>query len=500
LKGLFHFDAVEPILVCESVRGLAMADLLRARDAVTRADLVELRLDGVPQPDPVAAIAGRRLPAVVTCRPRWEGGAFDGDEATREAWLDVALRAGAEFVDVEWRAPWRAGFLSRWPGRVVLSWHDFEGTPPDLVRQAGEMAAAGAAVVKVAVMTWRLRDLEPLFTLRRAFGPATRAVVIGMGAAGAVTRILPHRFGSAWTYAGDGVAPGQLSTSRLVQEFRVRATTPGTAIFGVVGPAAGALPATALHNAAFATRGIDAVCVPFETGDFEDFVAIAERLDIAGASVTHPLTAAARQTAVRADAEAVRTGTADGVRREADGTWVAANAEVEAFLAPLAGQPLAGARAAVLGSGPGARAAVAGLAARGAVVAVYDAAQPEAAQDVAEQYGGEAGTWPPELGAWDLLVNTTDPAEHDRPAVEASIVHGGLVYDLVCDLEPSRLMAAAADRGCRTVGGLETLVAHTARQFEWWTGQPAPTDVMRAAALQRLAEIRAARARTMAER
>ena len=60
-----------------------MADLRRARDCVQDADLVELRLDGVTDVDVAGALAGRTRPVVVTCRPKWEGGRFDGPEETR---------------------------------------------------------------------------------------------------------------------------------------------------------------------------------------------------------------------------------------------------------------------------------------------------------------------------------------------------------------------------------------------------------------------------------
>src|SRR5262245_58820881 len=91
-------------MLVETVTGRTMADLRAARDAVTRADMVELRLDGVQDIDVTGALAGRALPVVVTCRPTWEGGRFDGSEQLRRSILREALDRGAEFVDVEWRA------------------------------------------------------------------------------------------------------------------------------------------------------------------------------------------------------------------------------------------------------------------------------------------------------------------------------------------------------------------------------------------------------------
>ena len=98
------------------------ADLRQARDRVTGADLVELRLDTVRDPDVAGALQGRRTPVVITCRASWEGGSFEGSEAERHAILEEAVGGGAENVDVEWKAgfhdllshprPWHRPFVA----------------------------------------------------------------------------------------------------------------------------------------------------------------------------------------------------------------------------------------------------------------------------------------------------------------------------------------------------------------------------------------------------
>ena len=69
--------------LCVTVTAATTAELRQLRDAVTDADLVELRLDSVHDPDVAAALAGRRRPVIVTCRPTWEGGGFGGSEEER---------------------------------------------------------------------------------------------------------------------------------------------------------------------------------------------------------------------------------------------------------------------------------------------------------------------------------------------------------------------------------------------------------------------------------
>ena len=83
------------------------------------------------------------------------------------------------------------------------------------------MAALDPEVVKVASPS---RASPSAAASRASPGgiAGRRMVLIAMGEAGLVTRICPARFGSCWTYAGDGVAPGQIGIERLLGEFRFR--------------------------------------------------------------------------------------------------------------------------------------------------------------------------------------------------------------------------------------------------------------------------------------
>src|SRR6186997_2151055 len=209
-----------------------MAELRAARDEVTRADMVELRLDGVQDVDVAGVLAGRKLPVIVTCRPTWEGGRFDGSEERRHVILGEALDRGAEYVDIEWRAGF-TDLITRDPRRVVLSSHDFQRVPDDLAARATAMRQAGGATIKIAIPAARLSDALALLPI----GAGGDAVVIAMGDAGLSSRLLASRFGSKWTYAGDAIAPGQIPLARMLDEFRFRSVGPNTAIYGVVGNA-----------------------------------------------------------------------------------------------------------------------------------------------------------------------------------------------------------------------------------------------------------------------
>src|SRR5256885_1724072 len=119
-------------LLCVTVTAPTTAELRRLRDEIDNADLIELRLDSVADPNAAAALAGRRRPVIVTCRPTWEGGHFTGSEEERKRVLADALALGADYVDLEWRARFDDLIANAGGGRIVLSSHDFHGVPIDL--------------------------------------------------------------------------------------------------------------------------------------------------------------------------------------------------------------------------------------------------------------------------------------------------------------------------------------------------------------------------------
>ena len=481
-------------LLCETVTGQSTAELRMARDAAV-ADMVEVRLDGVADLDVAAALAGRSKPVVVTCRPQWEGGRFSGSEEERHRILAEAVSLGAEFVDVEWAAlhaihkPGFADIVERSPSRVVVSSHDFDGVPRDVEARARDMRSYGAAVIKIAVMPQALRDTLPLRTIARDGD----AVVVGMGDAGVPTRLLAARFGSRWSYAGNGVAPGQIPAERMLSQFRFHDIGPATRVFGVVSSTAMQSFSPVMHNAAFAAAGIDAVYVPLQTAEFGDFDEFAAALGIEGVSVTIPFKGDALRAASDADDLTRQVGAANTLRRHKDDAWEATNTDVAGFLAPLEqafGRPLAGARAAVLGGGGSARAVVVALLSRGARVTLHTRRR-EQAEAVTESLrmgppeGGhyaapEIGDWPIRDG-WDLLVNCTplgSPTMRDESPLPGGPFGGRLVYDLTYGAGESRLIREAREAGCQTLDGLPMLIAQAERQFEWWTGRPPQPRVM----------------------
>ena len=479
-----------PPLVCVTVTAATTAELRKRRDAVTDADLVELRLDTVGDPDVAGALAGRSRPVIVTCRPIWEGGQFRGSEEERRRLLTEALTLGAEYVDVEWRAHFDDLITACGGRRIVLSTHDFDMPPIDLVARVHAMRSTGAEVVKLAVRTRRLADCLPLLEIASNGDNRSGLVLIGMGEYGMATRILASRFGSMWTYAGSLSDLGQLTAGKLLEEYGFRTLSAATDVYGIVGRPVAHSVSPAMHNAAFRAARLDAVYLPFPAVDVDDFVGLARALGVKGASVTVPYKVALYERVDEADAVARRIGAINTIRVE-QGRWFGGNTDASAFLEPLRRHgSLEGTRVAVLGAGGAARAVAIALASTAAAVTIH-ARDRQQAEDVARLGTAEAGEWPLPARSWDLLVNCTPigmyPRVNDTP-VDLTELTGRTVYDLVYNPPVTRLLREAATAGCQIIGGLEMLVAQAQEQFHWWTDVRPAAAVMREAALRRLAE------------
>jgi len=195
-------------------------------------DVVEVRLDKTgPVPDWLARcqeIEKRGWPVLLTIRLRNEGGEWAGGDARRFPLFEKALFELAG-VDVEWRSKivYPVAILAKRKRKVcVISYHDFEKTPPAekleaIVSEAQELAS----VVKIATRLNGAGDEDVLRTLlaRKWKRPLC---VIGMGAKWTHTRVLFPKLGSclAYGYLDSAMAPGQMSAAELTRQLGVEKT------------------------------------------------------------------------------------------------------------------------------------------------------------------------------------------------------------------------------------------------------------------------------------
>ena len=155
---------------------------------------------------------------------------------------------------------------------------------------------------------------------------------------------------------------------------------------------------------------------------------------------------------------------------------------------------LKGARVLVLGAGGAARAAVYGLVDKGADVSVWSRKE-TSAHELAASAGTPGGkSSPPSVGKartitrqqiaaneFDVLINATPCGMHGNAhplPLEPEEWRARLVFDLVYNPLDTPLLQSARARGIHTIQGVEMFVHQGARQFELWTGKPAPENEM----------------------
>jgi len=262
-----------------------------------------------------------------------------------------------------------------------------------------------------------------------------------------------------------------------------------------------------MHNAAFEHLGLDWCYLPFSVApeNLEQALRALPALGIVGVNVTIPL----KERALRAVDEVVPPANLVGAINTIhcrDGKLMGYNTDVEGFTRSLTerGEDPTGRTVLVLGAGGAARAAVVALAQMGAArvwVAARRLAQGARAAELARQAApgaqGAAVVWEDAplhsaVAAADAVVNATPigmypDVEAPAPIPEDWLRPEMLIYDMVYTPAVTRLLAAARERGCRTVGGLRMLVLQGAAAFTAWTGRAAPDEVMERALRQALA-------------
>ena len=212
--------------VCIPVVETTMGRALIAIKEVNRwADLIELRVDYLRGVKLELLLENRQKPFIVTNRRKEEGGQYRGEEKKRLGVLREAVDLGADYVDVEFAA--ERSFLQRLlrdrrGAKVILSFHDFRGTPSikELQKLFGQMIRLEADVIKIVPFARSWEDnLSILSLIPFARERRQKIVAFCMGEKGKISRVFSPFVGAAWTYASinrtRASAPGQLTVREL---------------------------------------------------------------------------------------------------------------------------------------------------------------------------------------------------------------------------------------------------------------------------------------------
>jgi 3-dehydroquinate dehydratase/shikimate dehydrogenase len=235
-------------------------------------------------------------------------------------------------------------------------------------------------------------------------------------------------------------------------------------------------------NTAFRRETVNAVYLALQTKDVNDLFKLAREVPIEGLSVTMPLKQSVMPQLERTDALSAKIGAVNTIRRLPNGKFYGFNTDVQGIVAPLERRlSLRDAKVLVLGAGGAGRAAVFACRDRGAEVWVYNRT-PETAQKLARQAGAKS------IKREAIAKTSFDVIIHATPAGMAGNKTAALlgpedlnaryVFDLVYNPLETPLLRMARQKGIAVISGVEMFVQQGARQFEIWTGKPAPEEEM----------------------
>jgi len=505
--------------LCVAIQASSPEELIeRAASALADSRFLEFRLDSLAKPASILPkvkeflAAHRDTTVLATCRRKQFGGLFTGSLKAELEVLLAAAEAGCQIVDLEVEsaeeaAPRQLDQLRdglRAAGTALLiSFHDFSRTK-NLDQTALRIEVFQPDFVKVVSTAKSLADNLAVLKLIQEHSRSVEVVGIAMGEEGLVSRVLGLRAGAPFTFAAfsdspisdkpatvstQATAPGQLTARTLRDLYRVEQLDQATRIFGVAGDPIAHSLSPLMHNAAFRRENVNAILLPLITHKVADLITLARELPLAGSAVTMPLKQEVLPHLANSDPLTARIGACNTLRTGADGKLYGFNTDVAGVIRPLERRlKLQGARIVVLGAGGAARAAVFGLVEQGAEVFIVNIVHEDAVK-LAKQ--AKAKALKRDLfakAAFDVLINATpcgmEGNKQPLPITEKEL-NASLVFDMVYNPMETPLLKLAKERGIPVISGMEMFVQQGARQFEIWTGKPAPeAEMMRVVELE----------------
>jgi len=482
--------------LCVAVIGSDPNELTEKAEALVRDNsFLEFRLDYFSKPALALPRIKRFLEShpgtvvIATCRRAVNGGKFRGSMASQLDILGKATAAGCQIVDVELQtaAKSKPGQLQKLRSRagLILSFHDFRATKK-LDESLEKMLAYPADFYKVVSTATTLSDNVTMIKFLAREGDRHSMVSMCMGEQGIISRVLGVRAGSVFTFASAGAgqetAPGQVSAQELRSVYRIEQVDVATRVYGVVGDPIAQSLSPAIMNAAFRRENVNAVYLGLHAKTLKDLLTCIREIPIHGISVTMPYKEAMLAHLDNSDSHTTKIGACNTVVRAQDGKLYGFNTDTAGVVRPLERRlnTIEGARILVIGAGGAARAAVFGLKERGAEVYIMNRSAGRVKKLAHQAHARIMKRQELRKMAFDVIINATPVGmgnSRETPLQEKEI-NARYVFEMIYDPAETRLLKLAKERGAQIIPGIEMFVHQAARQFEIWTGKPAPWDEM----------------------
>jgi 3-dehydroquinate dehydratase / shikimate dehydrogenase len=481
--------------LCVAVIGSDASSIVERAESLVRDNpFLEFRLDYLPQP--AAGLPKLKnflemhpeATVIATCRRAVNGGKFRGSVAAELAVLLKAADSGFQLVDLELQSAraLKTQELQALSDRVglILSYHNFRNTKK-LEEPFEEMGQYPADFYKVVSTATNLYDNVVMMKFLEANSAKHEMVGLCMGEQGIISRVLGVRAGSVFTFGaatrGEETAPGQATAMELRDTYRIDSVDAATQVYGVAGDPVEHSLSPVMMNAAFRRETVNAVYLALHAKSLKDLLACVRDIPIRGLSITMPYKQDIVEELENSDPPTRLVGACNTVVRGADGKLYGFNTDMAGIVVPLEQRlHLAGARVLLVGAGGVARAAAFGLKSKGAEVFITNRS-PEKAQSLARQsktkYIKRSEV---AKQSFDVIINATPVGMGNgkQTPLEEKELNTKYVFDLVYWPAETRLIKMARAKGIQVIPGLEMFVQQGARQFEIWTGKPAPVAEM----------------------
>ncbi len=482
-------------MIIVSIVGPGIKDALAQIARSSRyADLFEFRLDLIAEPFMSQLFAAARKGVIATCRPEYEGGAFEGSEEDRLDILDTASFLGAQYVDIEFAAggTFLQEFLRRKKNsRLIVSHHQFDNKVKSVAALYTRMRKTGADVLKFAYRADDASDMRHAIKfLQLARRENQKAIAIAMGEYGEASRVLYKKFGGWATFASvDGAieaAPGQIPMREMKTLYRADKVSPKTKVFGVVGNPLKQSKGIYLHNPLFQRVKKDAVYCRLQAKNIAGFMKhIAPILN--GFSVTIPHKQAMMKFLDRLDPTAKAIGAVNTVVRRR-GRLIGTNTDASGALDAIESKMrVSGKMMLVLGAGGAARAIAYEAQRRGATVFLANRTERKAkqlARELAPRGLAVNFIANAKLGTqhFDIIANATSlgmtPHVNISP-LPKSMLKKRVVFDAVYNPPMTKFLRDAKSVGAEVIPGTEMYINQAALQSALYVGKKPSIALMK---------------------
>ena len=437
---------------------------------------------------------------IATCRRAVNGGKFKGSATAQLEVLTKAAATGFQLVDIELQTAeiLKQQQLIDLKDRVgvILSFHDFK-TTKKLEETFTELKRYPADFYKLVSTATTLYDNVQMMKFLQAHSAQYEMVALCMGEQGIISRVLGVRAGSIFTFGaatrGEETAPGQVTARELRDTYRIEMVDAATQVYGVAGDPVAHSLSPVMMNTAFRRETVNAVYLALHAKTPKDLLACVNDIPIRGLSITMPYKQEIIAALSNSDALTRQIGACNTLVRSQDGKLYGFNTDVAGIIVPLEQRlTLQGAKVLIVGAGGAARAAAFGLKNKGAEVFIANRT-PENAQALARQskskYMKRADVG---KSTFDVIINATPVGMGNgkQSPLEDKELNTRYLFDLVYSPADTKLIKMAQAKNIQVISGLEMFVQQGARQFEIWTGKPAPVAEMAfvvTKALERLA-------------